>query len=525
MRTVEPISYLRRVPLFAHLSEVNLRHVAAITRRVSYPRDTHLCTVAQPGLAFFYLLSGEAVVHAASQQGRLRPVAYLRPGSYFGATSLLLGEPHDATVVATTDVTALVVERLALAQLLQTTPGLEGQLQVPEVLRAKMGHERFSWLEPGEVVVFSGTRHWWVFVSRIFLPTLGILAASILLWLLLRFLHVQEWSAPVIVGLVVYLPVFIYMFVDWRNDYFVVTTRRVVHRELTVYQYEARHEAPLNRIQDVTINRTMIGNLLGYGDVVIETGGHTQLGPVVFDHLAKATEAKDIIFQQIYRMQAQSQTLAHDQMERELKRQLNWETPEEVHARGQARVAVQQLEPQATRRQGIGQRLHLPRLIQPLREEKGNRITWRKHWYFLLQRIWLPILLALSLVLAFVAYLWKGAPLLGPGSNLGIVLGLLVLAFFLGFWLWWVTEDWGNDTYQITDDRLVDVEKKPLFFPEQRREATLDRVQDVTLEVEGIIANIFGFGNVNIDTAGAGASSPLRMCRRPTRYSRRSCAA
>jgi CRP/FNR family transcriptional regulator/CRP/FNR family cyclic AMP-dependent transcriptional regulator len=48
----------------------------------------------------------------------------LRPGDFFGEMSLLDGEPRSATIVATTDLRLLVVERLQFWRLLDETPDL-----------------------------------------------------------------------------------------------------------------------------------------------------------------------------------------------------------------------------------------------------------------------------------------------------------------------------------------------------------------------------------------------------------------
>ncbi len=499
MAAVETAEYLRQVPLFSRLSAASLERVAAIAHQVVFPRRSHLTTAGQPGRAFFYILSGEAVVRAAGPHGHLRPVSYFRPGDYFGVTSLLLGEPHDATVQAVTDVVALVLEREAFAHLRQQDPKLEAELVLPEPIQLKLQHENLPWLSPGEVVVFLARRHWIVFAKSLVLPTLlvAVFGAAVfgLLWL-----FQLPLSAAYIASIILYLVALGWFLVDWRNDYYAVTTQRLVRRELVVGLYEYRQEAPLGSVQDVNIVRTLLGNIFRYGDAIIETAGHQGKDKLVFDHLHSPEAAKEAIFQQLYRARAQTQYAAGESVRRELKRRLGWVTPEELEAEGLARPtsgAKQQVKPAS----GWLARLPHPRLIAPLREQEGETITWRKHWIFLLSR-WCKPLVPFLLWLIFLTTYLRLAPAFTAVSPSGAALGFGVALFFIGFWFWWEYANWENDIYRVTEDRLVDIEQTPLGGKEERRETSLDRVQNVNLVVPNIVATVLNYGDVDIDTAG-----------------------
>ena len=86
-------------------------------------------------------------------------------------------------------------------------------------------------------------------------------------------------------------------------------------------------------------------------------------------------------------------------------------------------------------------------------------------------------------------------------SRLAFWVPWLVLAFLAFFWLWWEYTDWGNDVYIVTNERIIDVEKKPLFMAEERREASLGMVQNVNVRIPGPIAYFLGYGHVYIFTA------------------------
>src|SRR6266849_3269193 len=58
----------------------------------------------------------------SSRVARVR--SQLRPGDFFGEMSLLDGEPRSATIVATTDLRLLIVDRSHFWRLLDETPDL-----------------------------------------------------------------------------------------------------------------------------------------------------------------------------------------------------------------------------------------------------------------------------------------------------------------------------------------------------------------------------------------------------------------
>ena len=68
---------------------------------------------------------------------------------------------------------------------------------------------------------------------------------------------------------------------------------------------------------------------------------------------------------------------------------------------------------------------------------------------------------------------------------------LFVYGYFVDFYL---------DMWVVTNDRIIDIEQKGLF---SRTVSELDlyRIQDVTVDVKGIFATMFNYGNVTIKTS------------------------
>jgi CRP-like cAMP-binding protein len=113
------IRHLQRVPLFAGFNEAELRRVAELSRIVESPAGTMITQIGAPGDSFFVLIDGTVVVRTPVGAG-----SELRPGDFFGEMSLLDGDPRSATIVATTDLRLLVVDRSHFWELLDETPDL-----------------------------------------------------------------------------------------------------------------------------------------------------------------------------------------------------------------------------------------------------------------------------------------------------------------------------------------------------------------------------------------------------------------
>jgi hypothetical protein len=82
---------------------------------------------------------------------------------------------------------------------------------------------------------------------------------------------------------------------------------------------------------------------------------------------------------------------------------------------------------------------------------------------------------------------------------MAVWLGLEALSIAV---LMWFIEDWRNDYFQLTRSHIILVEQRPLLLQESRRQARLDRIQNLGFEVPNIPARLFDYGHVFFETAG-----------------------
>lgn len=113
------IRHLQRVPLFSGFNEDELRRIAELSRIVDAPAGSAVTQIGEPGESFFVIIDGTVTVRTPVGAG-----GQLHPGEFFGEMSLLDGEPRSATIVATTDLRLLIVDRSHFWRLLDETPDL-----------------------------------------------------------------------------------------------------------------------------------------------------------------------------------------------------------------------------------------------------------------------------------------------------------------------------------------------------------------------------------------------------------------
>lgn len=133
------------------------------------------------------------------------------------------------------------------------------------------------------------------------------------------------------------------------------------------------------------------------------------------------------------------------------------------------------------------------------REGEQLIATYRRHQFIVLLDA-LPIVLFFPVVLGVAMFavtkLSEGYVSLAPLIFFGAVLfiHMLWIALFI------LLADFYLDVWILTDRRLIAVEQKGLFA-RTISEFELARIQDVTVDIHGILATLLNYGNLNVRTA------------------------
>lgn len=127
-RQGEVFAELRRITLFAPLSDDQIAHLAQRAALQRYAAGELLVRQGEAGQSLFVVKSGQVRVDVRRDAGPVTTVGRHGPDGFFGEMSLLTGEPRSASVIAETEVEVVMLDKTGLASL------IEGDTHVLEVL-------------------------------------------------------------------------------------------------------------------------------------------------------------------------------------------------------------------------------------------------------------------------------------------------------------------------------------------------------------------------------------------------------
>jgi membrane protein YdbS with pleckstrin-like domain len=152
-------------------------------------------------------------------------------------------------------------------------------------------------LAPGETIVHRARYHWVYYRTSL---ALLLVAAVFGLWRWIAGNRLGSTGGSTIFGYVALfffaaaVATFSLRRVRAAADEFVVTNRRVM-RKVGLFAREAE-QAPIEKIQDVTLDQGVIARLLGYGTVVLETA--SERGRIVFPDISRPEAFRNAIWGQ-----------------------------------------------------------------------------------------------------------------------------------------------------------------------------------------------------------------------------------
>jgi hypothetical protein len=491
---IEALNELRRgrqrLPL-------TLDQIAQLARRAKILEAQQGQTILRQGDRpdyLYFVVSGQLrAIDTTSHPPRL--LNYLPMSSFFGEHGMLTGRRRYTTVDTVLDAKLAGWDWPAFDWATQTYPQLRAFLA--------RNYERWrrgaNWAFPGkqwdEVIVTQNGKHIALLVQSQLMPLL-ILLASIIVFIATKIL----W--PFLFLLVIAVVWAAVAYVEWRNDQYIVTSKRAIHIERFVFSGEVWHEAPLIRIQDVTLQTTnALERLLDFQTMTIRTAGAADIR---FVGVPNADIMQEILFEARAKAQERKEAADLAGIRRKIAGVVGTDLPE-----GELPVTEPLASPGAA---FPGRQTRLPALINffvpRTMEIEGDKITWRKHWLVILGKTLKWWLLVIVLVLAAIIL-----PTISKDLHF-FVFAIVGIPFILPIILWHYA-DWRNDVYIVTDRRIIDLERGPLRLYEMRREGTFDAVQNITYAIPTFFHKLVNMGNVTIETAGTEETFTFKSVHRP----------
>ena len=473
--------------LFSRLTEEQLERVADRFSAFLYEEGKVIFNQDDRSESFFFIFSGQVTLNRF-RSGKDHEYI-LEDSDYFGLE--VLGEhpgPRKARATARTNTRLLRLASDDLAWIESEFP------QVKEAFRrARHTFDLLMdldtpWKAPREVIRFIDRPHWIFLLAKIAPP---VLVSSIIIAILAYLTVVVLAGAQIIVILLVAFTLAglgwtAWEWIDFFNDFVVITNRRVALLTRVILFYDSRQEVPMDAVLSDDVRTNQWGRIFGYGNILVRT----YTGEIILSRLRQPLEVVDIINEMRIRVrnvrgQAHQEVIKKriDQIVRQ-DEDLGEEDEESTQAETLAQPPVEV------------QTGKMPNFLSDmlsLRVEADGVISYRTHWWILIKRTFLPALFNAVLWVFLIAVLTRSI-LLPVRDGLVVFVALGPILF-----LWWLYQfiDWYNDRYIITRDTLVDVFRKPLGI-EQKRTAPIKNILSVDFERLGLIGLLLDFGTVFI---------------------------
>ncbi len=137
-----------------------------------------------------------------------------------------------------------------------------------------------------EKIVFKARQHWLVVVPRLVLW----IAVSLLIILIASGLALTVAGVALVLILAVVFPLWRIMVIllNWWNEQYVITNRRVIQLEGIINKHSI--DSSLEKVNDVVLEQSALGRLLNYGDVKILTA--SEIGVNLFRRMDRPVRFK-----------------------------------------------------------------------------------------------------------------------------------------------------------------------------------------------------------------------------------------
>ncbi|MEN6393376.1 MAG: cyclic nucleotide-binding domain-containing protein [Anaerolineaceae bacterium] len=491
------LGLLEQLYIFEGIPRQQLIEIASRFESMVINRGERIFSEGDEGDEFYLISSGRVLITKADRH-RQRVLAILSEGDYFGEEALLYDRPRSASAVALEKTVLLCLNSEHFNELLREYPLIHRNLSITAESRYLARKGEFEWLAEDELIYLVTRKHEIFLILSLLIPIfIGVISlpiAGLSFVASTPFLKV----AVLIFGLAgIFIAVIwaIWKWLDWENDYYIVTSRRVVWQEKVIGMYASRREAPLANILSVNVSSSQLGRILNYGDVEVRTytGGiymRKVSQPYLLEAYIRGYQERARQRQEKEEIKANEEALHKRMAELEGYSQ-NSGKPSSTSSTIPTRTASPE--------KPISQLWKLLKTLFTVRYEENGAIIYRKHWLVLLKKTWKPLLLFIILLITTGLISWRlvsNQPVIFSGWVWVLVLLFLyILTFF-----WWDYQflDWTNDIYKITPDQILDIERKPLGT-EEKKSASLDSILSLEHTRNGILQLIFNYGDVIVN--------------------------
>lgn len=473
---------LKNSHLFKGLPDAEIDRIAELFTIDEIASGTQLFREGSRGDSFFFVLEGSvAITRRVGDHEEL--LTTMTDGDFFGEGALLFGNLRRASVTTLQATSLLRMDREAFNLLLRRHPDIRQELVIVSQGYDIARRKQFDWLMEDEGLHMLARKHPMIlFFAEVPVVLLGLLSLTMMYYGAKLPMTVLLYAG--IAALVASIGWGFWRYIDWGDDYYIVTDKRVVWLEETFLLYESIQEARLTEVRSVDISTDFIQRTFGYGDLHIRT----YTGNIIMRNVGQPERFKSLIEEYWHRALEYSRHIDNEEIDTRLREKLGLPQPKRPKRRQTVSIAEQRT---AEKDSAAPLTQTMFTNFLKMRYVEGDTIVYRKHWFLLLVLIWQPSLGLLALLTGGV-YLLVNFP--DPALTMIFVVALIAL---LGWWIYkyW---DWRDDRYEVSSVSITDLDRTPLGR-EKRQTAPLENILSLEHERVGFLGILFNFGTVSIN--------------------------
>ena len=516
---MDAVSRLRQISFLEHLLPEEFEALAKMMDLRPFLAGDTILTQGEPTTNFYIVDSGSVNMRFTDRAGYEKAIGSKGEGGFFGVKMFTTQEPSEYTFEAVGKAAMWVVERQDWDALLEQFPDVLEHMPELNAEYRRLTHG-LNWLIPGEVVEFMTRRHWWGLLLMMRLPALiaFIFTVGYLISVALNVTTQLPWvltAYGVVMGICGFWA--LYAIVQWRNDYFIVTNKRIVRVDRVLFFSDSRNEIPIEKIQAQNVTRGgPISVLLNISDLRITSAASDTSG-LVFDQVGNVQRLQGAIGAQFARINERKSAAEREKLRAMIASDLHHYIAQEPV---QPDKVVSSPPPASSSRKflfifPLGKAASKPKpkpkpkaggwgsvwkSIYATEMRDGKNVTWRKHHFVLFRQIFWG-LIALAAIMLLGTYVFFGGVPFSLSAN-GIYGALAVFSIPALIFIWWEWADWRVDLYKLSETGIVDIESLPFGLRYSEKKAEISKIQDTKVSRPHLMNVLLDFGNVEVRVAG-----------------------
>ena len=484
-------AFVEKIHVFYGFSDDDLFDISARLEDKRVSAGDVILEAGQRAESFYIIYAGEVDI---TRQENGQKHSRLSAGDYFGVDVFFDSAKRDTKIVAIKDTLLLELPGNLFGEIHEVIDVLRNQVGVFSKCRELLNTVNFDWVDENEAIYFIVNKHPILFWRRAPLPFMLTFGSPVaFIW--------GMWVGSIIaivasaLGFLVGLLWLVWNWLDWRNDYYIVTNQRVIWLEKVIGIYDSRQEANLSEIKSVdALTDVIVQSFFDYGHVKV----NTFFSSVNLNYIPYPRQAKLLIEELWQRSKRQEEKRAKERLQKAIVEQI--EAAKSVEEKRRKPIAkTEEKKPETFLQKIFGKKKkNTTKKLFSLRYEVGKEIIYRKHIFVLFKKAGAAVLFSGVLGFYIIYQLYLLILLKSPDSlRISSILLLFVGLLALTGWLLYQYVDWSNDIFKVSEDKIFDIDRKP-FGDVKSRSAELKSILSTEYRRTGLMSILFNYGTVYI---------------------------